>query len=57
LNGDDISVTVYAKQKLSPLLSIDGPAIIEDPTSTILVLNMQRAIVDKYGNIVLLRGE
>ncbi len=57
VNGDDPTVTVYAKQRLSPLFRIGGPAIIEDPTSTILVLNMQQVSVDRYGNLILLRGE
>jgi N-methylhydantoinase A len=57
VNGNELTVPVYSKQKLSPRFRIDGPAIIEDPTSTILVLSSQKAIVDKYGNVNVLRGE
>jgi len=57
VNGNELRVPVYSKQKLSPRFRIDGPAIIEDPTSTILVLSSQKAIVDKYGNVNVLRGE
>ncbi|GBC70714.1 Acetophenone carboxylase gamma subunit [Candidatus Calditenuaceae archaeon HR02] len=53
LNGDDLTLSVYNKQNLAPHFKIDGPAIIEDPTSTILVLNTQRVSVDKYGNVVI----
>lgn len=57
LNGEDLTVLVYAKQKLSPRFNIEGPAIIEDPTSTILVLKSQRALVDRYGNVRIVKGE
>lgn len=56
LNGDDLTLSVYNKQNLAPRFKIDGPAIIEDPTSTILVLNTQRVSVDKYGNVVISEG-
>jgi len=57
INGEELEVLVYNKQKLSPQFRIEGPAIIEDPTSTILVLASQKVIVDKYGNVNILRGE
>jgi N-methylhydantoinase A len=53
LNGDDLTLPVYNKQKLSPRFKIDGPAIIEDPTSTVLVLDTQKVSVDKYGNVII----
>ncbi|MEM4239451.1 MAG: hydantoinase/oxoprolinase family protein, partial [Nitrososphaerota archaeon] len=53
LNGDDLTLSVYDKQRLSPGFSFDGPAIIEDPTSTILALKAQRVSVDKYGNVII----
>ncbi|MCS7146353.1 MAG: hydantoinase/oxoprolinase family protein [Nitrososphaerota archaeon] len=53
LNGDELTLPVYDKQKLSPGFHIDGPAIIEDPTSTILVLSLQKVAVDKYGNVTI----
>lgn len=51
LNGDDLTLSVYNKQRLSPGFKFEGPAIIEDPTSTILILETQRVVVDKYGNV------
>lgn len=57
INGDELRVLVYNKQRLPPRYKIEGPAVIEDPTSTILVLTSQKAIVDKYGNVNVLRGE
>ncbi len=53
LNGDDLTLSVYNKQKLSPRFKINGPAIIEDPTSTVLVLDTQKVSVDKYGNVII----
>ncbi|MEM2952403.1 MAG: hydantoinase/oxoprolinase family protein, partial [Nitrososphaerota archaeon] len=53
LNGDDLDLSVYNKQRLTPSFKINGPAIIEDPTSTILVLETQRVSVDKYGNVII----
>ncbi|MCS7126457.1 MAG: hydantoinase/oxoprolinase family protein [Aigarchaeota archaeon] len=55
INGKHLEVPVYNKQKLSPNITIDGTAIIEDPTSTVLVLSSQKAVVDKYGNVNILR--
>lgn len=41
-------------RKLIPIDSkILGPAIIEDPTSTIIILKDQKAVIDKYGNIII----
>lgn len=34
---------------------LKGPAIIEDSTSTVIVLDGQTATMDKYGNIIICR--
>ncbi len=57
LKGDHITVPVYDKQSIPINFPIGGPAIIEDPTSTILVLENQEFISDKYGNIVIKKKE
>lgn len=57
LNGDDMTLPVYNKVKIRPGVKFSGPAIIEDPTSTILLLSSHVAEVDKYGNIVITRRD
>jgi len=49
------TVPVYDRTKLTRGSSIDGPAIIEDPTATILVLHEQEASTDRFGNISIRR--
>ncbi|NIQ05912.1 MAG: hydantoinase/oxoprolinase family protein [Candidatus Korarchaeota archaeon] len=53
LNGQSRTLKVYYKPKVPKGASIRGPAIIEDPTSTVLVLDDQVAECDKFGNIVI----
>jgi len=48
-----LKVEVYEKDLLPPGYEIIGPAIIEEPTSTIIVGKDQKALVDAYGNIVI----
>jgi len=55
INGDYLDVFVYDKIKIPTEVTIEGPAVIEDPTSTILVLKGQKAFKDKYGNIIIIR--
>ena len=42
---------VFERTSLSPGFSIDGPAVIEEPFSTTLILPQQNASIDEYGNI------
>jgi N-methylhydantoinase A len=51
--GDYKQLPVYDKQKLPTNLKLLGPAVIEDPTSTILVLMNQEFFKDKYGNLII----
>lgn len=55
VNGGYETIPVYDRIKLTKGTSIDGPAILEDPTATILVLHKQTASVDKFGNTVIRR--
>jgi N-methylhydantoinase A len=47
---------VYERALLPANSHITGPAIIEDPTSTIIALAGQKALTDRYGNIIIGRG-
>jgi N-methylhydantoinase A len=51
-----INVQVYERSKLPVGTALRGPLVIEDPTSTVIVLNGQRASVDKYGNLHIRKG-
>ncbi|HWQ17842.1 MAG TPA: hydantoinase/oxoprolinase family protein [Sulfolobales archaeon] len=53
IEGHWVKVEVYEKDLLPPEYRIEGPAIIEEPTSTIIVSKDQIAEVDEYGNIII----
>lgn len=55
INGDYITLPVFDRQKIPSGVKIEGPAILEDPTSTVLVLDFQGFVKDKYGNIIISR--
>jgi len=46
---------IYQKDRLPFNKSLKGPAIVEEVTSTIVVTEGFKAIVDKYGNVILNR--
>lgn len=48
---------IYDRSMLPLNRRIRGPLIIEDPTATIIALEGQSVYIDKYGNIVIRRGE
>jgi len=50
INGGFEPIPVYDRVKLTRGATINGPAILEDPTATILVLHEQEALVDRFGN-------
>ena len=50
LDGEETSITIVDRRGVE---SIAGPAIIEEPTSTILVRDGWRASVSKHGTIVM----
>lgn len=51
--GDYEDWYVYDKRLLPVGREIEGPAIIEDPTSTSIVLDKQKAMLDEYGNLII----
>jgi len=51
-NGEDIATPVYARHRLSEDQTIDGPAIIEERETTIIILPGWRARVDATGCIM-----
>jgi N-methylhydantoinase A len=48
-----LATPVYARSKLAAGTVIDGPAVIEEMSSTTLLIPDQRAAVDKIGNIII----
>lgn len=48
---DAVTATVFDGDALSPGSVIEGPAIIEFPTTTVLVEPSMKALVDDFGNI------
>jgi hypothetical protein len=55
LNGERTNIPIYGRGRLVRGTAIYGPAIVEDPTATIIVLEEQSATVDRYGNIAIRR--
>ena len=48
-----IQVPVFRRSALSPGSAIDGPAVIEEKTSTTVLYPCQRAAIDDYLNIAI----
>ena len=48
-----LETPVYVRTKLSAGNAITGPAVIEEMSSTVLLVPAQRALVDKIGNLVI----
>lgn len=46
-------IPVYDRSKLDFTHIINGPAIIEEPTASTLILNNQLAKIDQFGNIII----
>ena len=55
--GEDLPADVYAREKLAAGSEIQGAAIIEEWTSTTLILPGQRAKIDDYGNLIIKRAQ
>ena len=49
-------VELYERSRMPVGVSLKGPIIIEDPTSTAIVLPGQKVSVDEYGNLHVSRG-
>lgn len=52
----DMTAPVYDRERLAARTVIDGPAIIEEWTSTTLIPPEQSASVDEYGNLIIKRA-
>jgi N-methylhydantoinase A len=48
-----VNCPIYDRERLSPGMKLSGPAIVEEWTSTTLVLTDQQLALDEYGNLVL----
>ena len=55
--GGSVDTPVFDREEIGRAQEIDGPAIVEEWTSTTLLPPGWRAIVDRLGNLVLTRGE
>jgi N-methylhydantoinase A len=53
VDGQRVSARVYRRSSLVPGFAGDGPAIIEEASSTTLVLPGQRFRADEFGNLVI----
>jgi N-methylhydantoinase A len=45
------TTAIYERNRLEPGMEIDGPAIVEEPATTIVVFPGQQTKVDDYGNL------
>jgi N-methylhydantoinase A/oxoprolinase/acetone carboxylase beta subunit len=50
--GGLVDCPVYARERLAPGVTIDGPALIEEAESTCLLDNGDRARVDEHYNLI-----
>lgn len=55
-NADRVETAVYRRDQLPPSARLSGPAIIEEPTTTVIVPVAFSALVDEVGNIILERS-
>ncbi|AOL17455.1 5-oxoprolinase [Sulfolobus sp. A20] len=55
INGRYEEFKVYDKSTLPTRYKVPGPAVLEDPTSTIIILKGQRGEIDEYGNVIITR--
>jgi N-methylhydantoinase A len=57
LKGSKQRLPVLAKELIPADVKGKGPVVIEDPTSTIIVLESQSFVSDRFGNIIITREE
>ncbi|MEL6207209.1 MAG: hypothetical protein AAFR47_18105, partial [Pseudomonadota bacterium] len=50
-------VPVYDRQAFGQGATVDGPAIVEQPDTTVLILPGWRAVADRLGNLMIRRME
>lgn len=51
-----VDINIYDREKLSPGMVIDGPAIIEEVSASTIVYPDMNVLVDKYGNLIINTG-
>ncbi|SDJ58501.1 hydantoinase/oxoprolinase family protein [Natronorubrum texcoconense] len=56
-SGDTYETPIYDRTELRPGNEIDGPAIVTDDDSTVVLQPDHSATIDRYGNIEINRGE
>ncbi|AXR78037.1 N-methylhydantoinase A [Natrarchaeobaculum sulfurireducens] len=56
-DGTDYETTIYDRAELRPGNELDGPAIVTDDDSTVVVQPDHTALIDRYGNIEITRGD
>ena len=54
-SGGEFEWTIYERDLLKAGNALEGPAIVEEPSTTTLVAPGQRLVVDELGNMVLTR--
>ena len=54
LTEQPVTASIYERDSLLPGMSVDGPAIIQEALSTILVLPNQKAVVGQFNELQLL---
>jgi N-methylhydantoinase A len=52
-----VDFAVYDRAEVGPAIEIDGPAIIREPTTTIVIHSDQFATVDQHGSVVISGGD
>jgi N-methylhydantoinase A len=55
--GEPTETPVYARARLGAGHRIDGPAVVEQYDSTVVIFPEQAAAVDSYGNLVIIQKE
>lgn len=54
--GEVNDTSVYDRHKLSPGMTVFGPALIEEVSTTAVIYPNMSAVVDKYGNLIINTG-
>lgn len=55
--NETVTFDVYDRNELVPGVDVPGPAIVREPTTTIVFHTDQRATVDEYGQLVITGGD
>lgn len=55
-NNGAVDTKIYYREKLSPNIKIEGPAVIEEVTTSTIVYPNMTVEVDKYGNLIISTG-